>query len=71
MERIVSEKHPKAVLLENVEGLINHDMSDKTKKMGHTLETMLTHLDKLGYQVEWAYLNSHYFGVRKKRNVST
>lgn len=67
VERILSEKRPKAFLLENVEGLVNHDKTDKTKKVGRTLETILAHLDKLGYQVEWACLNSRYFGVPQER----
>lgn len=67
VERILSEKRPKAFLLENVEGLINHDKVDKTKTVGRTLETILVHLEKLGYQTEWACLNSRYFGVPQER----
>lgn len=67
VERILSEKRPAAFLLENVEGLINHDKIDKTKKIGRTLETILDRLENLGYKVEWACLNSRYFGLPQER----
>lgn len=67
VERILSAKKPKAFLLENVEGLINHDKVDKSKKIGRTLETILDRLENLGYKVEWACLNSRYFGLPQER----
>ena len=67
VERILSAKKPMAFLLENVEGLINHDKVDKTKKIGRTLETILDKLVNLGYKVEWACLNSRYFGLPQER----
>ncbi len=67
VERILSAKKPKVFLLENVEGLINHDKVDKSKKIGRTLETILDRLENLGYKVEWACLNSRYFGLPQER----
>lgn len=67
VERIIAEKKPTAFLLENVEGLINHDKVDKTKKIGRTLETILDKLINLGYKVEWACLNSRNFGLAQER----
>lgn len=67
VERILSAKKPEAFLLENVEGLINHDKVDKSKRIGRTLETILDRLEKLGYKVEWACLNSRYFGLPQER----
>mgnify|MGYP000835456607 FL=1 len=67
VERILSAKKPVGFLLENVEGLINHDKVDKTKKIGRTLETILSSLVNLGYKVEWTCLNSRYFGLPQER----
>jgi len=46
--RILKEKKPKGFLLENVEGLVTHNN-------GATLETILTVLDDLGYNVSTLY----------------
>lgn len=67
VERILNEKKPKAFLLENVEGLVNHDKVDPKKRMGRTLETILDRLQTLGYKTEWACLNSRNFGVAQER----
>lgn len=58
--RIIKEKRPQMFLLENVKGLKSHDK-------GKTLETILQHLDKLGYSVQWTILNSLHFGVPQSR----
>src|SRR5699024_7026678 len=58
--RIVSEKKPKALLLENVKGLVNHDK-------GNTLDTMIRTLNDIGYVVDFDVLNSKYFGVPQNR----
>src|SRR5699024_4978799 len=58
--RIVSEKKPKALLLENVKGLINHDK-------GNTLDTMIMTLNDIGYVIDFEILNSKYFGVPQNR----
>jgi len=60
IERILREKHPYGFLLENVEGLVNHDN-------GNTLAVILDHLRKLGYAVNWALLDSQYFGLAQSR----
>lgn len=67
VERILAEKKPYGFLLENVEGLINHDKVDRTQKMGRTLTTILERLDALGYKVNWACLNSRDFGLAQDR----
>lgn len=60
IERILRDKHPYGFLLENVEGLVNHDG-------GNTLSVILDHLRKLGYAVSWALLDSQYFGLAQSR----
>lgn len=60
VERILREKNPKAFLLENVEGLVNHDH-------GRTLRVILTHLEALGYKVNHRIFNSKFFGVPQER----
>lgn len=67
IERILKEKQPAAFLLENVEGLVTHDRVDKTKPIGRTLETILLHLDELGYHVTWKVLDASKYGVPQKR----
>lgn len=44
-------KKPSAFILENVEGLVTHDRVDRSKPIGRTLETILSKLDELGYNV--------------------
>src|SRR5690625_2082865 len=58
--RIAEEKKPKALLLENVKGLVNHDK-------GNTLDAMLTLLNDIGYVIDFDVLNSKYFGVPQNR----
>ena len=58
--RIVKEKHPRLVLLENVKGLLSHDS-------GRTFKTIITSLAELGYAVEWQVLNAKNFGVPQNR----
>lgn len=58
--RIVKEKHPRLVLLENVKGLLSHDN-------GRTFKTIITALAELGYAVEWQVLNAKNFGVPQNR----
>lgn len=65
IERILKEKmeagHPvKALLLENVEGLINHDN-------GRTLQTIIQHLEALGYKVTYKLLDAKDFGLPQSR----
>lgn len=60
VERILVEKRPKIVLLENVEGLVKHDS-------GNTLRVIVSHLENLGYMVSWRVLDASEFGVPQKR----
>lgn len=67
VERILKVKQPYGFILENVEGLVNHDKIDKTKPIGRTLETILESLRVLGYKVSWEILDSQYFNVPQSR----
>lgn len=58
--RIAREKQPKALLIENVKGLVNHDK-------GRTLDVMIETLNEIGYIVDFDVLNSKYFGVPQNR----
>ncbi|MDE6323007.1 MAG: DNA (cytosine-5-)-methyltransferase [Paramuribaculum sp.] len=60
VERILLAKKPKGFILENVEGLVNHDK-------GKTLKTILQHLEAIGYKVSYEVLNSKFFGVPQER----
>lgn len=65
IERILKEKKEvgkpaKAFLLENVEGLVNHDG-------GNTLKVILKKLTGLGYKVNFNVLDSQYFGLAQSR----
>lgn len=67
VERILKEKKPCGFVLENVEGLVNHDRVNPKDKIGRTLSTILEHLEALGYKVSWRVLNAKYFGVPQER----
>lgn len=67
VERILEAKQPKGFILENVEGLVNHDRENPKDKIGRTLTTILEHLKALGYQVAWRVLNAKDFGVPQDR----
>ena len=67
VERILQEKRPFGFVLENVEGLVNHDKVNPKDKIGRTLSTILEHLELLGYKIEWRVLNAKYFGVPQDR----
>jgi DNA-cytosine methyltransferase len=58
--RILAEKRPRHLVLENVKGLLSHDQ-------GRTFETIIGVLTDLGYFVEWQVLNSKDFGVPQNR----
>lgn len=58
--RILADKKPQHLLLENVKGLLSHDS-------GRTFTTILGVLTDLGYNVEWSVLNSKNFGVPQNR----
>lgn len=67
VERILRDKKPKGFILENVEGLVNHDKQNPKDKIGRTLSTILEHLKVLGYKVNWQVLNAKDFGVPQDR----
>jgi len=58
--RIIEEKKPKAFLLENVKGLVNHDN-------GNTFKVIMETLDNLGYKTYSKILDSSDFGVPQYR----
>ena len=58
--RIIKEKKPKMLLLENVKGLVSHDK-------GNTLKTILAALDEIGYVVTYKVLYAKDFGVPQNR----
>lgn len=67
VEKIIEEKVPVGFILENVEGLVNHDK-------GNTLRIILEHLNNLkhngkplNYKVSFKVLNSADFGVAQER----
>ncbi|MBW2962910.1 DNA (cytosine-5-)-methyltransferase [Mesonia aestuariivivens] len=68
IERILRDKNPYGFILENVEGLVKHDLENKNDKIGRTLSTILYKLkDELGYKVSWKVLDSIEFGLPQSR----
>ena len=67
VERIIKEKQPFGFILENVEGLVNHDKENPKDPIGRTLKTILQHLETLDYKVSWRVLNAKFFGVPQDR----
>lgn len=65
--RILQEKQPHGFILENVEGLVNHDKKQKTDRCGQTLTIILQTLEELGYQVTWRILNAKDFALPQDR----
>lgn len=65
--RILKAKKPMGFILENVEGLINHDKANVKDKIGRTLQTILDTLEELGYKISWQVLNAKYFSVPQER----
>lgn len=58
--RIISEKRPTAILIENVAGFAKHDK-------GRTLQTVLRVLEDIGYKTKHTVLNAEDFGVPQTR----
>lgn len=65
--KIIKEKNPLGFVLENVEGLVNHDKENRKDKIGRTLSVILETLNELGYKVSWKVLNAKDFGVPQER----
>ena len=67
IERILNFHKPKAFILENVEGLVNHDKKNKSDLIGQTLSTILQRLKDLGYNTTWKVLDASNFGIAQAR----
>lgn len=59
--RLLDECKPKAFLLENVQGLVNHNQGD-------TLKTIEKILRDLGYNFKWSIMNAKDYGVPQNRS---
>lgn len=57
---IIKQKKPLGFLLENVEGLVNHDH-------GNTLKVIISELKNSGYYVNWKLIDSSKHGIPQKR----
>lgn len=60
--RIVKEKRPKYLLLENVAGLLSHDQ-------GRTYKTILSTLAELGYNTEALVFDSFFFDAAPRKRI--
>jgi DNA (cytosine-5)-methyltransferase 1 len=58
--RIIEEKKPKAILLENVKGFKSH-------QQGKTMNIALNALKEAGYHPQWKIVNSYDFGIPQYR----
>lgn len=68
IERILRDKKPYGFILENVEGLVKHDLENKNDEIGRTLATILHTLEaELGYKVSWKVFDSLDFGLPQSR----
>lgn len=68
IERILREKKPYGFILENVEGLVKHDLENKSDEIGRTLRTILHTLENdLGYKTSWKVFDSLEFGLPQSR----
>lgn len=68
IERILRDKSPYGFVLENVEGLVVHDLEQNTVKPGRTLKTILHKLEvELRYKVTWNILDAQDFGIAQAR----
>lgn len=68
IERIIKAKQPKGFILENVEGIVKHDLEHRNDPIGRTLKTILHVLkNELGYKVSWGVFDSLDFGLPQSR----
>jgi len=67
IERILADKKPQGFILENVEGLVKHDLENKKDEIGRTLKVILQKLDDLDYNVSWDVFNAANFGLPQAR----
>ena len=74
VERILKETKPKAFVLENVKGLVNHNQGNTLQVILNTLAVRINgkintakYRDTLGYHVYYKVLNSKDFGLPQNR----
>lgn len=67
IEQIIAHKKPYGFILENVEGLVKHDLEHKNDPIGRTLRVIIEKLTELGYKVSWNVLNAQDFGLPQAR----
>jgi DNA (cytosine-5)-methyltransferase 1 len=60
--KIIKEKKPKILFLENVRGLLSNDG-------GRTFSIILSNLSRLGYDIEWQVINGRYFVPQKRSRI--
>jgi len=60
--RIVKEKRPELLLLENVAGILHHDQ-------GKTFQIILETLSELRYCIQWQVLDSRYFVPQARKRI--
>ena len=60
IERILKDKRPRAILLENVRNLVSHDK-------GETFKVIINSLKDIGYNVHWKILNALNYNLPQKR----
>ena len=58
--RVLREKQPRFLVLENVKGLLSHDQ-------GNSANIIMSELDELGYNCQWNVCNSKNYGVPQNR----
>lgn len=63
IRRIVEEKKPRFILLENVDRLLK----SPAKQRGRDFAIILTCLNSLGYSVEWKVINAGEYGFAQRR----
>lgn len=61
--RIAAQINPRAIMIENVKGLLQ-------KKFEHYRDEILLELEKLGYRGDWRLVNARDFGVAQTRTRS-
>lgn len=67
IERIIEHKRPRGFILENVEGLVKHDLENKKNIIGRTFNTIIRNLEALNYKVSWEVLDAKDFGLPQMR----
>ncbi|WP_150139710.1 DNA (cytosine-5-)-methyltransferase [Candidatus Enterovibrio escicola] len=59
--RIITDKKPKAIFLENVQGILSHDN-------GNTLKIIFNELKKINYKCQYTVINAKDYGVPQSRS---